>query len=159
MPVVLYRVDERLLHGQVVVGWGGHLHPDRYVVVDDALMESPWERELYALGVPEGVEVVFVRSSSAREQLEEWRTSSLRTVLLTRDLGTMAELARGARLAGEELNLGGLHAAPGRVEVLPYVFLGPEERCALEELRKEGVRVVARDLPGSKGIPAENWVA
>ncbi len=158
MPIVLYRVDERLLHGQVVVGWGGHLHPDRYVVVDDALMDSAWERELYALGVPEGVEVVFARPTSALEHLEEWRASPLRTVLLTRDLGTMAQLARGARMAGEEVNVGGLHAAPGRVQVLPYVHLAPEDRLALEELRREGVRVVARDLPGSRGVPAGDWV-
>jgi mannose/fructose/N-acetylgalactosamine-specific phosphotransferase system component IIB len=52
MPIVLFRVDERLIHGQVVVGWGGPLHADRIVVVDDAIAGSPWEQELYCLGVP-----------------------------------------------------------------------------------------------------------
>ena len=35
MPIVLYRIDERLIHGQVVVGWGGQLRPDLFVVVDE----------------------------------------------------------------------------------------------------------------------------
>ena len=53
MTVVLYRIDERLIHGQVVIGWGTQLHPDSYLVVDDALAASDWEQELYVLGLPE----------------------------------------------------------------------------------------------------------
>ena len=41
MPIVLLRVDERLIHGQVVVGWGGPLHADHLVVVDDDIAGSP----------------------------------------------------------------------------------------------------------------------
>jgi PTS system mannose-specific IIB component/fructoselysine and glucoselysine-specific PTS system IIB component len=52
MPIVLLRVDERLIHGQVVVGWGEHIHMDRIAVVDDEISASPWEQELYCLGVP-----------------------------------------------------------------------------------------------------------
>ena len=52
MSIALYRVDERLIHGQVVVAWGNLLHPERIVVVDDALADSTWEQELYTLGLP-----------------------------------------------------------------------------------------------------------
>ena len=40
MAIVLYRVDERLIHGQVVIGWGSQLQPSRYLVVDDALADA-----------------------------------------------------------------------------------------------------------------------
>ena len=53
MAIVLFRVDERLIHGQVVVGWGTRLHPNRIVVVDDDLAVSPWEQDLYTLGLPD----------------------------------------------------------------------------------------------------------
>jgi mannose/fructose/N-acetylgalactosamine-specific phosphotransferase system component IIB len=48
-----------------------------------------------------------------------------------------------------EVNLGGLHHAPGREEVLPYLFLGPGDRDRIRELDAEGARVSARDLPAS----------
>ena len=51
MAIVLFRVDERLIPGQVVVGWGNQLHPDCFVVVDDDLAGSPWEQELYSLAL------------------------------------------------------------------------------------------------------------
>jgi PTS system mannose-specific IIB component/fructoselysine and glucoselysine-specific PTS system IIB component len=44
MSIVLFRVDERLIHGQVVVGWGAELHPDRIIVVDDEIAHSQWEQ-------------------------------------------------------------------------------------------------------------------
>ncbi len=153
MPVVLYRVDERLIHGQVVVGWGSQLLPDRYVVVDEALVASEWERELYALGVPEEAGALFVGPAEARERIREWRDSPLRHILLTRDLRTMATLARGGLLRGEEVNLGGIHFSTGREAVLPYLFLNQEDRALLLKLAEEGVVVTARDLPGSGGIP------
>lgn len=152
MPIVLLRVDERLIHGQVVVGWGGHLRPDRYLIVDSALAKSEWEQELYVLGVPKGVDVDFVTPVSGRENLNAWRESGLRSVLLARDLDTVLELSKGGALKGESLNLGGLHLRTGREEVLPYLFLDPRDRDTLRLLSEEGIEISAQDLPGSPKV-------
>jgi mannose/fructose/N-acetylgalactosamine-specific phosphotransferase system component IIB len=147
------RIDERLIHGQVVVGWGAETRPDRIVVIDDALADSTWEQELYALGLPPAVTADFVSIADARQQLDEWRQARDRIIVLTRDSVTMRELGRGGLLRGEQVNVGGLHHAPGRRQVLPYVFLSAEEADALRELGEEGADVSARDLPGARRIP------
>ena len=152
MPIVLYRVDERLIHGQVVVGWGMHLHPNLIVVVDDQLAESPWEQELYCLGLPPQMEARFEGVEGARARLEEWRKGQARVLLLTRDVRTMRRLAEGGVLRGEEVNIGGIHYAPGRKAVLPYVYLSDEERTEMKRLAAEGVTISARDLPGSRRV-------
>ena len=61
-------------------------------------------------------------------------------------------LAEGGLLRGQEVNIGGIHHAPGREGVLPYVYLSPEERRELERLAQQGVTVSARDLPGSRKV-------
>lgn len=152
MPIVLYRVDERLIHGQVVVGWGAHLHPDRIVVVDDELARSPWEQELYSLGLPPAVRAEFEPVDRARDLIDEWRRSPVRTLLLTRDVATMRRLGEGGLLRDEEVNIGGIHFAPGRRAVLPYVYLSDEDRAQLRRLADEGAFISARDLPSSRGI-------
>lgn len=149
MSIVLLRVDERLIHGQVTVGWGARLSPGRYLVVDDVLATSEWERDLMALGVPSDAVSEFVTVAEARERLDEWDEGPERVVLLTRTVHAMLRLARKGRLAGREVNLGGLHPAEGRTQVLPYLFLGPKERRQIRELEAEGVRVTAQDLPGA----------
>lgn len=153
MTIVLYRVDERLIHGQVVVGWGSVLRPDLIVVVDDEIAASEWEQELYTMGLPPGLEARFAGVDAARHVLDALRESGARTLVLTRDVATMRRLAEGGLLRGEEVNIGGIHHAPGRRGVLPYVYLSDAEMEELEQLAQMGADVSARDLPGSRRVP------
>jgi len=152
MTVVLYRVDERLIHGQVVLGWGNQLRPGRYVVVDDELAASDWEQELYRLGAGDS-EVLFASVAEARRLLSQWREDAERSILLTRDVGSMLRLARGGTLSGEKVNLGGIHHGPERVEVLSYLHLTASDQEDLATLAEEGVDVSARDLPDAHKVP------
>jgi mannose/fructose/N-acetylgalactosamine-specific phosphotransferase system component IIB len=157
MPIVLFRVDERLIHGQVVVGWGGPLHADRIVVADDAIAESAWEQELYCLGVPPEIEASFLPVDRARDTVAEWRADPLhRTIVLVRDVATLRRAAAGGALDGEEVNLGGIHHGAGRQRLLPYLFLTAAEGDELRALAAGGVRITARDLPATRPVPLED---
>ena len=158
MPIVLLRVDERLIHGQVVVGWGERTHMERIVVVDDELSDSEWEQELYRLGVPPMVEADFLGVSDAREAFPRWREDQLRRAVLLRDCETLVNLSADGLLKGLEVNLGGLHSSPGRDRVLPYLYLSEEDRARLHEVARSGATVTARDLPGNRAIALEDLV-
>jgi PTS system mannose-specific IIB component/fructoselysine and glucoselysine-specific PTS system IIB component len=158
MPIVLFRVDERLIHGQVVVGWGGPLHADRIVVADDEIAASPWEQELYCLGVPPEIEAAFVTVDEARRRLSEWKAGR-RVIVLVRDVATARRVAQGGALAGEEVNLGGIHHAEGRTRVLPYLHLGPGDGDVLREIAATGAEVSARDLPASRKVMLDELLA
>ena len=152
MSIVLFRVDERLIHGQVIVGWGAELHPDRIVVVDDEIAASQWEQELYAMGLPSEVTPTFEDVDHARERLGGWRNGKERVLVLTRDVATMQKLAAGGGMRGDEVNIGGIHYAPGRAAILPYVYLSNTEIDHINALASEGVRVTARDLPSARKV-------
>jgi PTS system mannose-specific IIB component/fructoselysine and glucoselysine-specific PTS system IIB component len=148
---LLYRVDERLIHGQVVIAWGHQLRPERYVIVDDHLAGSAWEQDLYRLGAG-SADVVFATSDEARDALPEWRAAPVRTILLTRDVGSMCRLGESGALQGESVNLGGIHHGPDRAEALTYLHLTHEDMADLRALEAEGVEVTARDLPEAHGV-------
>ena len=59
MSIELYRIDDRLIHGQVVVGWGQPLDISFIVLVDDEVASSEWEQELYRMGTPPDMDVYF----------------------------------------------------------------------------------------------------
>jgi len=152
MSLVLFRIDERLLHGQVIVGWGMRLRLEHYVVVDDALAESEWERDLYASGLPSGVEAEFVSIDDAIERFAAFDARPGRGCLLTRDVAAMRRLADAGCLEGRRVNVGGLHAGPGRTRALPYVHLTPDDVRDLRAIVASGARVSARDLPSSREV-------
>lgn len=151
MSVVLFRVDERLVHGQVVVGWGRRFHPRRMIVVDDELAGSPPEQEIYEMGVPEDVETSFWSERKAIERLPEVMEDPDPAFVLTEGLETMKRLFE-AGIPIEEVNVGGLHAAPGREEIVPYVHLGPGDAERIRAMEEGGVVVVARDVPGADAV-------
>lgn len=149
--IVLFRVDERLIHGQVVIGWGHQLRPDRYVVVDDDLAESGWEQELYRLGA-DGTDVLFVSSADAARSLAGYMDDATRTIVLTRNVATMRRLAEHGGMRGQTVNFGGLHHGPDRDKVLTYLHLSPEDVEDVRRIVNAGVRVQARDLPDAQRV-------
>lgn len=153
MPINLFRIDERLLHGQVVVGWGRRLEIAFYVVVDDLLVESEWEQELYASGLPSGTEVSFVSVADAIQRFPELDEQPGRGALLTRGTTAMRRLADAGLLSDRRVNIGGLHSEIGRRRVLDYVYLKADEADDLRDIGRQASSVSARDLPTSREVP------
>lgn len=152
MSIALYRVDDRLIHGQVVVGWGQPLDASFIVLVDDAVRSSEWEQDLYRMGVPSNMEVLFASVAEALRRLPEWEAEPRVGILLTGDLDTMAALAQGSSRVGK-VNIGGIHHRAGRSERLRYVYLTNEEAAKLRAIAAGGVNVTAQDVPTARAVP------
>ena len=151
MSVVLVRVDDRLIHGQVVIGWGRAIRVDRIALVDDTIAASDWEQELYRMGVPQDMAVEFASVSTAAASMARWRESEERTVVLLADIETLARLCNATDI--QEVNLGGVHQRDGRAERLPYVFLSEPELDILRILRGRGISITAQDVPTARPVP------
>jgi mannose/fructose/N-acetylgalactosamine-specific phosphotransferase system component IIB len=150
--IAMYRIDDRLIHGQVVVGWAQRLGVGFIVLVDDEVRSSDWEQELYRMGVPPSIELIFASVAEAAARLPEWERDHRSGIVLTGDVDTMVSLARA--MPGRRcVNLGGIHAREGRTERLRYVFLTPEEGAKLKGLAAEGVEISAQDVPTAKPVP------
>lgn len=152
MAIVLFRVDDRLIHGQVVIGWGRPLGVTRIALVDDQVAASEWEQDLYRMAVAPDIEVRFVSVADAGAHLAEWQADGGRTLVLTGDLPTMAALHAAAPAVVRRINLGGVHHRPGRRERLPYIYLTDEELRALAALEQSGAQITAQDLPTTQPV-------
>ena len=155
MSVELFRIDDRLIHGQVVVGWGQPLGVAFIVLVDDEVRASEWEQELYRMGVPPNVQVVFAGVDEAAAQLAAWQREGRKGIVLSGDIATMAALNAASNGAIREVNVGGIHYRDGRKERLRYVYLTEDEAAALRALAGAGVRVSAQDVPTGRKVPLE----
>lgn len=155
MGIALFRVDDRLVHGQVVIGWGRPLAARFIVLVDDGVRASSWEQDLYRMAVPDSVEIIFASLEEGIARLPEWAADPRPGILLTGDVETMAALRRSAPEVVRQINLGGLHHRPDRTERLRYIYLRDDERDLLRALQQEGTTVSAQDLPTSAAVGLE----
>ena len=152
MSFLLYRIDDRLIHGQVVVGWGQPLDAKFIVLVDDAVATSDWEQELYRMGVPPHMDVYFVSVADAIPLIPKLQQDDRPGILLTPDITTMHQLVKAGVI--EAVNVGGIHHRPGRDQKIRYVFLTPAETRELQAMGGM-VRVFAQDLPGAQEFSLE----
>jgi len=155
MPIRLCRIDDRLIHGQVVLGWARALGIGDIVLVDDEVAASPWEQDLYRMAVPQELQVEFVDTERARDRLAEWQGGPLAVLILTGSIDTMARLLAGVPHP-PAINLGGIHHRDGRTERLPYLYLTDEELGQLRRLHAAGIEVSAEDVPGAGAVGLES---
>lgn len=149
MPLSLIRIDDRLIHGQVVLGWSRVLKPDRIVVANNRIAKNAWERKFYTASVPPHIKVSFLTlDETAVELLNNLYRNESVLMLFESVEDLFALVQKGIRL--DEINIGGLHHRRGAQELLPYVFLTEEDRRLLRELVKLGIRLLAQDVPGGE---------
>jgi mannose/fructose/N-acetylgalactosamine-specific phosphotransferase system component IIB len=156
MSIVLCRIDDRLIHGQVVIGWGRPLGINLIILVDDQVAASDWEQELYRMAVDPGIEVRFVTVAEAKNHLPEWQENGKRGMVLTGDLESMAALHTASPDIIRRINLGGIHHRPGRRERLPFIYLTDQELRTLTTLEAEGAIITAQDVPTSPAVALRN---
>lgn len=154
MTLVLHRIDDRLIHGQVVVGWGQPLDIGFIVLVDDAIAANEWEQELYRMGVPVEMEVFFHDTAGALQELERYRADARAGILVTGDIATMQRLVDTGEIPA--VNLGGIHHKPGRIQRMRYVFLTEDESRSLRDMAAGGVTITAQDVPTARPVPLDD---
>ena len=146
MSFVLVRVDDRLIHGQVTVAWGGALGPDRIILANDEVAGCDWKRDLYEGEDAMGARVTILSVDDFIAELggDPWRSE--RAFLIVESPADLLRVLHGG-LAVEEANIGGMHHAEGKRELLPYVFVDDADVSAMREIIALGTKLVARDVP------------
>ncbi len=155
MAIERFRIDDRLVHGQVVVGWGQPLSLGFIVLVDDVVAVNDWERELYRMGTPPEMELFVETVESAAARMAEFELRPDAGMLLTGDIATMDRLT-AAVPAIRTITIGGIHHRQGRSACLSYVFLSESEIAELTVIAARGVSIVAQDLPVSNEVPLDD---
>jgi PTS system mannose-specific IIB component/fructoselysine and glucoselysine-specific PTS system IIB component len=158
MSISLYRIDDRLIHGQVVVGWGQPLDIGFVVLVDDNVACCDWEQDLYRMGVPPEMEIIFADVETAVRDHDRYASDRRKGIIVTPDISTMQRLVYGVPSI-REINVGGIHHRAGRVQKLRYVFLAPDEEAQLRAMVESGVKVTAQDVPAAREVPMSEVLA
>jgi mannose/fructose/N-acetylgalactosamine-specific phosphotransferase system component IIB len=146
MPLALVRIDDRLIHGQVVEGWLPALGVSRVIVVSDSAAEDDLQKGLMRLALPEGIALEVMGSAEAGPAVKEAARSEEKVMILAPGPAEILALCRAGVPLGC-VNVGGLHHAAGRIRIGRAIFLSDEDQGALEEIAQAGVRLEGRSVP------------
>jgi mannose/fructose/N-acetylgalactosamine-specific phosphotransferase system component IIB len=154
--VALVRVDNRLVHGQVLEAWLPALDAQGILVADDEAAGNMLARSAMALAIPPGVKFEVLRLQAAAAALKPGGKGpqAHNTLVLLRDVRD-AEKLHDEGVPIPQLNLGNVHFGVGRRQVSPSVFLDRDEIAALERLAAQGTKVEVRAVPSEAPSPLQ----
>lgn len=144
--VILARIDDRLIHGQVVEGWVNFLTATCILVADDKVAANPLQRSILEISAPEGLKVVIGTVSEICDKLRSSPLDTERTILL---FSNPADVVRAikAGLTFPAINLGGLHFVPGKRRVMDVLAVDDVDLEALQTLLQQGMKVEIQTVP------------
>ncbi len=145
--IALVRVDNRLLHGQILEAWIPRLRIGDVVVADDEAAASDLARAAMMLCVPPDLPVRVVAVKDV--PWPELAAAPQRVLVLVRDVAALGSARAGglSPALAPRVNLGNVHFGPGRRPVTPSVFLAEPELAILRELAAAGFDIEVRAIP------------
>jgi len=146
MPLVQVRIDDRLIHGQVVVGWRNVLRPQRIMLCSDEVARSDWQRTIYLSAVPSDIAASVLSTAETIEALKSSEFDRERIILLVDNPRSIVDLVRG-QVPIDAVNVGGMHFKPGKNQIAPFIFVDGEDIEQFNVLHGMGVKLEGRDVP------------
>jgi len=158
MDFSLVRVDNRLVHGQIIETWLPFLRATRIIVVNDEVASSFFRETVIRMAVPREVDVLvygveeFGLSDNARQN-EDGRT----IVLFSGLNDIMRAFEDGFRFPS--LNIGNLYSDDCTLRCSPSVSLAATDIAHIRTLLESGVTVELRSVPSDKPLDVRALLA
>ncbi|MBB5022772.1 PTS sugar transporter subunit IIB [Desulfurispira natronophila] len=140
------RLDERLVHGQVVHGWLRHLKVCTIIVVDERVAQDVLRQQIYRCAVPSGIKVQFVTSRECRKVIDEMD----RTLFLFSSIEQIKDVVSEHPV--EEINIGCMQKRNNRQKEFNSIYISQNELDQLMQLKEDGTTINFQKVPGEKKL-------
>lgn len=143
MKIVLSRIDDRLVHGQVVTVWTKLCNPDRIIVVCKEAYNDEIRKVLVGQAAPPDVKVNLVDAEKAIKVFNNPKYADMKVFFLFANPTEVLEMVR-AGVPIEEVNVGGITYSPERTQVTKAISVTEEDVKSFRELARLGVKLVCQ---------------
>ncbi|MBN1596032.1 PTS sugar transporter subunit IIB [candidate division FCPU426 bacterium] len=148
---VLVRIDDRLIHGQVAVGWVKAVSPTMLMVANDAVVKDPLQKSLMEMAAAPSLKVKICGVREAAELCAEKELQTGRIMLLfSSPEDTLRAVEAGLPL--KKLNVGGMRYSPGKRQIMKAIAISQEDSAYFKALLARGIRVTIQMVPTDEPV-------
>ena len=153
--LVLTRVDDRLIHGQVMTAWIKNCQANQVVIVDDGVAQDEYMIEVLEMAIPEEIAIgIFTKEEGVQffsQGLDE------PTILLVKGPQVLNYL-KDHGIDIEEVDVGGMGVRSDRSVLYKNISTSPEENAEFRKLIENGVHVYIQVMPNHKQIDINEYL-
>ncbi|OUQ28931.1 PTS mannose/fructose/sorbose transporter subunit IIB [Lachnoclostridium sp. An131] len=151
--LLLVRIDDRLIHGQVMTAWMKTLPAQEIIVVDDRVAKDEFMLFVLQNAAPKGVKVVALSEEDAVKRLQEGL--KVPSYILAKSPVSLKRLVE-AGIDIKAVNIGGMGMRQGRTVIYKNVSADEEERACIREFLEKGIDVAIQIIPSEKRFELKN---
>lgn len=143
------RVDDRLIHGQVVTQWVKVFKAQKIVVIDDTVAKDKMQKNILKFAAPSDIKVSILSVEKAAEVWEKNKFGNLSVFVLFKDVKQIAKLKEKG-VSFDEITLGNMSIVNGRKQIYKSTGFTEEEAQVLFDLQKDGMHIFFQTQPTDK---------
>ncbi len=148
--IVLTRIDDRLIHGQVATQWVAKTGANTVFVLNEEVAKDPFKQELMNMIAPANAKTRYYTLKDGIKAIQEAAPEE-KIMILVKDPKDVLTLIDGG-IEIQDVNVGNLPKAEGKKEVSPSVYVDQKEVDAFKALHDQGVHLNVQSVPNT--VPA-----
>ncbi len=148
--ILMTRIDNRLVHGQVGMTWVNALGANLVLVANDEVSKDEVQQSLMEMVLPEGVESRFFTIDHTIKIIENASDEQL-IFIVVRNLQDVLKLVENG-VDIKEINIGNLHYSDGKEKITPQIAITSEDKDSILKLNELGVLLNTKQVPTSTSI-------
>ncbi|MGI6425674.1 MAG: PTS system mannose/fructose/N-acetylgalactosamine-transporter subunit IIB [Tepidanaerobacteraceae bacterium] len=146
MGNVNYRIDDRLIHGQVITAWTRYYKLEKIIIVDDRVAVDPIQRQIIKAVAPPNIVVDVLSVKDGYSEIVNAVKAQTSTLVLVKGPEALASLIEMG-IDIKEVIIGGMQFKSGRKQVTRTVSVTPEEAEEFWKLHERGVELTIQLVP------------
>ncbi len=148
MNIGVFRIDDRLIHGQIVTAWLAYADAKQIVVADDKAAKDEFSQTLLKMATPASVHLQILSLDQAIEYHESG-SDDKRTLLLVRGPKEASYLVKNG-LIPNSINVGNLNMKKGKSKILDNLWVDDGDVNGFYEIAENGVELEYRTIPSDR---------
>ncbi|AUX00841.1 hypothetical protein FORC42_0567 [Escherichia coli] len=147
--ILLTRIDNRLVHGQVGVTWTSTIGVNLLVVVDDVVANDDIQQKL--MGITAETYGFVIRFFTIEKTINVIGKAAphQKIFLICRTPQTVRKLVEGG-IDLKDINVGNMHFSEGKKQISSKVYVDDQDLADLRFIKQRGVNVFIQDVPGDQ---------
>lgn len=150
LDISMVRVDERLIHGQILIKWIQAKNASRILIIDNEVANNPVMKNILNMSVPENIDLDIYDLKNGIKILTTDKSDDS-VIVLVRNLWVVRTMHQeGVKI--KEVNIGRLPSGTGKKKIHPSVFLSDKDMDIIEYFKRKDIPVVIQVVPDSLPI-------
>lgn len=149
MAIEVVRIDDRLIHGQIVQGWLKVVEVNKILLISDEVAEDKMQQILLSMAMPSTVKLVIKNIKDASYELvNDVYDKDKLMILFSNPQDIVKVLENGVKF--KSINVGGMHFSHGKTQILKNLSVDKQDVISFLKLIENNIELESRILPSDE---------